>query len=130
MKAVPQHFMYAQSCVSHVQQLDKNPACCFTASPHCGNHSVAHFAAVTSSLRSSPAFAGFPHYTTHFAIFPELKLLPFLACFRDYTMIIYDVTKSSAHLASCMLSGVTQRSALLLGAFWFPSRAVGGQMLS
>ena len=99
-------------------------------SDKCGNRSVACFVAVTSPLRSSPAFASFPHCTTRLAIFPELKLLPFLACFRDYTMIIYDVMKSSAHLASCMLSGVTRHSALLLGAFWFPSKAVGGQTLS
>lgn len=82
--------------VSHAQQPDQNPACCFMISDHCGNHSVACFAAVTSPLCSPPAFAGFPHYTTHLAIFPELKLLPFLACFRDYSMIIYDVIKSSA----------------------------------
>lgn len=109
--------------VSHAQQPDKNPACCFMISDHCGNHSVACFAAVISPLRSPPAFAGFPHYTTDLAIFPELKLLPFLACFRDYSVIIYDVIKSSAHLAWCMLSGVMQHSALLVGAFWFLSKA-------
>lgn len=116
--------------VSHAQQPDKNPACCFMISDHCGNHSVALFAAVTSPLRSPPAFAGFPHYTTHLAIFPELKLLPFLACFHDYSLIIYDVIKSSAHLAWCMLSGVMQHSALLFGAFWFPSKAMGAQTFS
>lgn len=79
---------------------------------------------------ASSAFAGFSHYTTHLAIFPELKLLPFLAYFHDYTMIIYDVIKSSAHLAWCILSGVTQYSALLLGAFWLPSKAMGGQTFS
>lgn len=79
-------------------------------SGQCVNCSVARFAAVTSPLRSSPAFAGFPHYTAQLAIFPELKLLPFLARFCDYTMTLYDVIKSSAHLASCVLSGVAQHS--------------------
>lgn len=55
--------------ISHAQQPDKNPACCFMISDLCGNNSVARFAAVTSPLHSLPAFAGFPHYTTHLAIF-------------------------------------------------------------
>lgn len=85
--------------VSHAQQPDKNPACCFMISDLYGNHSVACFAAVISALCSPPAFAGFPHYTTHLPIFPKLKSLPFLACFNDYSMIIYDVIKNSAYLA-------------------------------
>lgn len=84
--------------VSHAQQPDKNAACCFMISDLYGNHSVVCFAAVIAAL-CSPAFAGFPHYTTHLPIFPELKLLPFLACFNDYSMIICDVIKSSAYLA-------------------------------
>lgn len=116
--------------VSHVQQLDKNPACCFTISDQCGNRSVACSAAVTSPLCSSPAFPGFPHYTTWLAIFPELKLLSFFACFCDYTMIIYDVIKSSAHLA---LRAFWSNAAAFCTPTWcllVSNKATGGQTLS